>query len=282
MKFLVLGDFHGHFPKKFVNLIRKEKVDLVVSNGDYFPFYYRKLWFKHCYHKDVELWEIIGKEKYKQLVLKDLEIGEKAIQKLDKLNVPVITVFGNVDYTRRNDVFDLKRKGKRYWAWDQQDFFSKIIRKYKNIKRFDYSFFRYGDFVFIGASGGSSPGDAKSRAFKKSKKILDNLFRKFRKENRKGRVIFVSHNVPFNTRLDKITWKKAHKNVKGRHYGSKLIKKVIQKHQPILAIGGHIHESSGKDKIGRTIIINPGAAHEGKAEVVEMLDGRVGRIKFIK
>src|SRR3990172_12160959 len=100
MKILAIGDFHGEFTKKFEKIIKKEKIDLVVSNGDYFPFHYRALWFKYCYGVDTELWEVIGKKKYKRLVLKDLKDGENALKKLNSLKIPVITVYGNIDYTR--------------------------------------------------------------------------------------------------------------------------------------------------------------------------------------
>jgi len=67
MKLLVVGDFHGKFPKKIKSLVKKEKIDLVISIGDYLAFTYRKLWFKHCYGNDIDLWEIIGKKKFKEL-----------------------------------------------------------------------------------------------------------------------------------------------------------------------------------------------------------------------
>ncbi|MDO8508822.1 MAG: metallophosphoesterase [Nanoarchaeota archaeon] len=278
MRFLVIGDFHGDFPERLIKLIKKEKIELVVSNGDYFPFHYRRLWFKYSYRKERELWEIIGKKKYKELVIKDLKMGERALKKLNDMGVPAITVVGNVDYSRGNDQYDFKNS-KRNWKWDDQDFFSKIILKYKNISRFDYSFFKFNDYTFIGASGGSSPGDVKSKAYRKSKRKLDELFIKFKKENKKGKVIFVSHNVPFNTRLDKITWKDAEKSVKGKHYGSKLVRRIIEKYQPVLAFGGHIHESWGKDRLGKTEIVNPGAIHEGKYAIVD-INGKKRKIKF--
>ncbi|MEK6819343.1 MAG: metallophosphoesterase, partial [Nanoarchaeota archaeon] len=158
MKILATGDFHGEFPKKFKSLIKKEKIDLVISNGDYFPFHYRDLWFKHCYQKETELWEVIGKEKYKKLILKDLKDGESAIKKLNALPIPVFTVVGNIDYTRKSDSGDYKTDKKHYWAWNEQDFFSPIIKKYPNIKRFDYSYLKFQDYIFIGAYGGSGPG----------------------------------------------------------------------------------------------------------------------------
>lgn len=259
MKLLVLGDFHGEFPNKFEKLIKKEKIDLLVSNGDYFPFYYRKLWFKHCFAKETMLWEAIGKKKYKQLIIRDLKSGEKVFSKLNRLSIPVATVYGNIDYTRTVDIMDLKINKKHYWAWDEQNFFSKIIRKYNNIHEFTYSYFKFKDYVFIGAYGAMVPGKVKSKNFRKHRIKLEKLFRKFRNENKKGKVIFVSHNVPYNTKLDKLG-NKSHKLVRGKHYGSKLVRKMIDKYHPILHVAGHIHESKGMQKLGRTFVHQPGSS----------------------
>lgn len=297
MKLLVIGDFHGKFPKKFETLIKKEKIDLVVSLGDYPPFHYRKLWFKHCYGKDVELWEIIGKKKHKKLVMEDMRRAENALKALNKLPVPVYTVLGNVDHPP-DDVTDFWEKKKhKIPKWDWKEPFLSRLKKYKNIKRFDYSYLKFKDYVFIGMRGHSFPGKVKSNAFRKYKKILDKLFKKFRKENKEGKVIFVSHNIANNTKLDKIslkfvnTLKKGHYGKKIakrvsreniRHYGSKMAKRIINTYQPVLHFGGHIHEAWGKDKIGKTILINPGSAHEGKAAIVELKEGKVKKIKFYR
>jgi Icc-related predicted phosphoesterase len=45
------------------------------------------------------------------------------------------------------------------------------------------------------------------------------------------------------------------------HVGSKGIRKIIEKYQPLLGLHGHIHESKGYDKIGRTLVINPGSEY---------------------
>src|SRR3989344_1038750 len=104
IRILAIGDFHGKFNlEKFEKLIKKEKIDFVISVGDYPPFHYRKLWFKHCYGTDVELWEIIGKKKYNELVTKDLNYGESVLKKLDKLSVPVFSVLGNIDWPDADD-----------------------------------------------------------------------------------------------------------------------------------------------------------------------------------
>jgi Icc-related predicted phosphoesterase len=283
MKILAVGDFHGKFPKKINDLIKNEGIDVVLSNGDYFPFYYRKLWFKHCYGADVELWEVIGKKKYKELLRRDLVAGERALKKLNALPVPVFTTIGNLDYTKLNDSYDFGRVSKKEegWDWADQDFFSLIVKKYKNIQRVDYKAARFGDYVVIGAYGGTNRGHVKSMAFRKHRKILDKLFKKYRSENKEGRVIFLTHNVPYDTKLDKAS-KDAHPKVAGKHIGSKLVRRVVQAHKPILTIGGHMHEGTGKDKIGKTLCVNPGAVHDNEASVITMVEGKKPKVKFYK
>lgn len=291
MKILVVGDFHGEFPLKFNKIIDKEKIDLVVSLWDYPPFHYRKLWFKHCYGKDVELWEIIGKKKYKKLVMKDLRMAEKALSKLNKIKVPVFTVLGNIDWPSFDDVADDKKVGKTMPNWDRKEKLAEKLKKYKNIHRFDYKALRFGDYFFIGMRGHSFPGRVKSKAFRKHKKILEKLFNKFKKE----KIIFVSHNIAHNTKLDIVSLKakkfalkssgKKHGTIlkaRKRHYGSKLARRIIEKYHPLLHLGGHIHESFGKDKIRRTILVNPGAVHEGKAAIIELNKGKIIKIRFLR
>src|SRR3989338_6643240 len=130
-------------------------------------------------------------------------------------------------------------------------------------------------------NGHSFPGRVKSKAFKRSNKKLNSIFKKYRKENKAGKLIFISHNIAYNTKLDLIKSKTADKIVKGKHYGSKLARKMIDKYHPALHIGGHIHEGRGMQRLGKTLCLNPGAAHEGRAAIV-ILDGKRARVKFIK
>ena len=220
------------------------------------------------------------KKKYRKLVLKDLKDGKNALKKLNSLKVPVITIYGNLDYTRiPADNQDVKSRIK--WKWDNKDFFTKIMKKYWKIKRFDYSYFKFGDYIFIGTYGSTNKGNPKSKTYKRNKKKMEKLFNKFKKENKKRKVIFVGHNVPYNTKLDKASMK-VHPEVRGKHLGSRMIRSLITQYKPLLYIGGHMHESLGKDKIGKTILVNPGAAHEGKAAIIELDKGKVKKIKFVK
>lgn len=61
--------------------------------------------------------------------------------------------------------------------------------------------------------------------------------------------------------------------VQYEHVGSKSIKKIIEEYQPLLGFHGHIHESGGMDRIGKTLVLNPGSEYsEGvlRAYIVEI------------
>ncbi len=44
--------------------------------------------------------------------------------------------------------------------------------------------------------------------------------------------------------------------------GSRAVRDLIEQHQPLLALCGHIHEARGSVRLGRTLCINPGSAYE--------------------
>jgi Icc-related predicted phosphoesterase len=71
------------------------------------------------------------------------------------------------------------------------------------------------------------------------------------------RTIAVMHSPPYGTKCDVL--------FNGRHIGSAAIRRWIERHQPLLSLHGHIHESpresgSFHDRIGETIVVNPGAS----------------------
>ena len=43
--------------------------------------------------------------------------------------------------------------------------------------------------------------------------------------------------------------------------GSTAVRDAIVKHQPLLSVHGHIHESRGVKKMNRTLAINPGSVY---------------------
>ncbi len=68
-------------------------------------------------------------------------------------------------------------------------------------------------------------------------------------------LIAIMHNPPKDTACDMVSG--------GVHVGSPLLRKFIDDYKPLAVITGHIHESVGTDKIGNTVVVNPGALLEG-------------------
>jgi len=65
-----------------------------------------------------------------------------------------------------------------------------------------------------------------------------------------------------------------------RAVGSVAVREAIQKVQPLVGLHGHIHESKGIAKIGRTVCINPGSVYEEgtlMGATVDLEDGKLKR-----
>jgi len=75
--------------------------------------------------------------------------------------------------------------------------------------------------------------------------------------------IFNFHCPPFDSRLDDAPRLDEKMVARGEMIpvGSKSIRNAIEKHQPLIGLHGHIHESRGSYKIGRTLCVNPGSEY---------------------
>jgi len=272
MKILVVGDLHGQKPK-----IHFKYFDAIIAPGDFCSDALRKYIFeamrKNIEHpkkrKKVEVEDIIGKKKYKQIISNSIKDGKKILDFLNSFNVPVFVVPGNWEPAIRK--------------WN------KMIKKLKNIKDLNFKKKTFRGIDLIGYGYVSSPEVPKykedkdglksieirkqKKDFKKKLTRLSKVFGKSQKP-----VIFMPHNVPFNTKLDKITNKESPKY--GYHYGSVIARELIKKYQPLLCIGGHMHEHFGKCKIGKTTVINAGFG--SKVNTLIELDEKRGKIKSIK
>jgi len=82
-------------------------------------------------------------------------------------------------------------------------------------------------------------------------------------ENEEIRIL-VTHAPPYNTQTDILP--------SGQHAGSESVRAIIEEFQPTLNVCGHIHESKAVDKIGNTVIMNPGESSQGFAGIVEITE----------
>lgn len=81
-----------------------------------------------------------------------------------------------------------------------------------------------------------------------------------------GRAIFNFHAPPYGTGLDEApaldeNLRPMHGGAVMKPVGSASVRDAIIRHQPLLSVHGHIHESRGIKKMGRTLALNPGSVY---------------------
>ena len=75
-------------------------------------------------------------------------------------------------------------------------------------------------------------------------------------------LILISHNPPKDTKCDAVN--------ESLHAGSQLFTDFIKENQPLAVVCGHIHEGKAIDKIGESLIVNPGPLQEGNYAWLEL------------
>ena len=285
-KILVVGDFHGKLSTKLFNMIKKENPDIILTPGDFCGNEkLGKLFFKWEYDTEEETPRKIKKE-MKILEKRSLVDGLRLIQKLKTLNKPIYGVLGNWD--PKNYQFDLGMTSKVSKAKD----FKKI--KYLQTKKFkliDFKLLELKDFILIGGASSTSPGKIDKETTKRTRENSETSKRKTNKEIKrkikeykrrekiylknfakakaiskrtKKPIIFLTHNAPYGTKLSKIRSKKAPKEARGKDYGSYLERLMINRFKPDIVLCGHMHENFGKQKLGKTLVMNSGTAIENQ------------------
>lgn len=102
---------------------------------------------------------------------------------------------------------------------------------------------------------------------------------------RPERAVYNLHVPPIDTELDKapavskdLGYVKEALGIKYIHAGSSAVRKSIETHAPLLGLHGHIHESKGFAKLGRTLCLNPGSEYSDgvlRGALVNLKDGKV-------
>jgi uncharacterized protein len=99
----------------------------------------------------------------------------------------------------------------------------------------------------------------------------------------RSRCVFNLHVPPYDSQLD--TAAELDENLSVRMSGSEpklvpvgstAVREAIERYQPVLSLHGHVHESAGATRIGRTLCINPGSDyHTGRIAgcLVTLRDG---------
>ena len=139
---------------------------------------------------------------------------------------------------------------------------------------------RRSDFVELGegrvldvdgwsmiSTGWSNPTPWKTHREDTEEQLAERIEAMARQVPDPSRSIFNLHCPPYRSGLDEAPaidadLKLLHGGRALRPVGSTAVREAIERHQPALSLHGHIHESKGAIKIGKTLAINPGSAYE--------------------
>jgi len=115
---------------------------------------------------------------------------------------------------------------------------------------------KVGKFTLVGFGGGLVGGPG---GFLFSEEEIKKSLEKLLEEEN---TILLTHLPPFGTKINLSS--------KGLDIGSKAVKEIVEKTQPVLLLCGHAHESFGEISIGKTVCINIGAVKEGRALLLNL------------
>jgi Icc-related predicted phosphoesterase len=281
MRILAIGDLHGKVPKGLnKKFIWKSEIDLILSPGDFYGNttgkYIIKNLFKLKRNKyglvgTESLVEVFGKEKVIKLVRKEASQGKNVLKKLNSLGVPVVLVYGNGDQTNLS-------------PYKENIVISKIediVKKLENLKLIDYNLISFGDYdVFgFGCKYSRNPSKVKDKFLKKHLiKVINEERKQLQKIKKLRKTILLVHEPPFKI-LDKIRDPQSVRY--GQHIGDEILAQFLKEKQPLLCVCGHVHENQGKEKVGKTIVVNPGYGRNGECALIDLKDNEVN-VKFLK
>lgn len=271
VRFLVVGDLHGSMPK-----IHTTDFDAIICPGDIcgddlrsFVDEVIQIRTKLGEDADINLDKICSKKQRDKLEKISIKKGRKVLEKLNSYNKPIFLVPGNWDHTPyENGSFEdfnkINQAEENIWK-------NEIINGFENVYDVEFKKKTFKGITFIGHGSTSGPEPVKvipPEFFDDEHEFIDyatryNFFAKaFRKmasyfeKEKKNPTILISHNVPYKTKLDLVN--KPGSYAHGKHYGSIIARMLIENFDPLLCIGGHIHEGHGKTILKKTICINSG------------------------
>ncbi|HEV2476268.1 MAG TPA: metallophosphoesterase [Candidatus Dormibacteraeota bacterium] len=141
-----------------------------------------------------------------------------------------------------------------------------VIRRAEVVELGEGRVMEFDGFVMI-STGWSNPTPWKTHREESEEQLAGRIDAMASQVPDPSRAIFNLHCPPFKSGLDEAPAIDAdlrllHGGRALRPVGSTAVREVIEKRQPLLSLHGHIHESKGAVKIGKTLSINPGSAYE--------------------
>ena len=141
-----------------------------------------------------------------------------------------------------------------------------VIRRSDFVELGEGRMIEIGDFTMI-STGWSNPTPWKTHREESEEQLTERIEAMAKQVPDVSKAIFNLHCPPFKSGLDEAPaidadMKLMHGGRALRPVGSTAVRASIERHQPLISLHGHIHESKGAVKIGKTLSINPGSSYE--------------------
>jgi Icc-related predicted phosphoesterase len=141
-----------------------------------------------------------------------------------------------------------------------------VIRQAKAVELGEGRQIEIDGFTMI-STGWSNPTPWNTHREESEEKLKERIDAMVSQVTDMSRAVFNLHCPPYGSGLDEAPaidadLKLLHGGRALRPVGSKAVRDAIDKYQPLLSLHGHIHESKGAVKLGKTLSINPGSAYE--------------------
>lgn len=173
------------------------------------------------------------------------DVIRQAVERVRKLCPKVLAVCGNCDLPEGEEVLrelDIDLDGRRR---------------------------ELGGVTWLGLSGGLPFGGC---PYERTEAEYEQAAAHLWRQATTGTVILVSHQPPFGVVCDR---------TRGRHVGCMALRRAIEAHQPALVLCGHIHEGSGTDQIGGSMIANPGPWMSRRYLTFDLEEGEIKDLKLL-
>lgn len=282
MRFLAIGDLHGKIPRNLKNFVEEEKIDFIICLGDLGEdLEMTNLIFRHWMKR--RWYEVVGIKKANKLLRKCFSSAIKILKFFNSFDIPVYLIFGN------GDLYEMKGKRPKYRKFRiKTPSYEVFVKKFQNLIFIHKRMIKIKNLNIVGHGGYVDPTiylnqkilkenkedylERKER-YNRTQKEINSIFKK-----NPGKFIFVTHYPPFG-KLDLIGNKKS--PLYKKHAGLQTYSQIDRKYQPLLHIFGHMHENQGIEKIGKTLVVNPGYGRAGECALIDLNDSKIN-VKFLK
>lgn len=171
---------------------------------------------------------------------------------------------------------------------DDEPFLDDVLAQSATMKNHDGKSFEVAGYRIVG-HGWSNPTPWHTPREKSDDEIEDDLEGLLSETMPHGPVIFNPHVPPHASRLDDAPQLRPDLSVVTQGgqprmvpVGSRAVRRVIERHQPLVSLHGHIHESRGVVKLGRTVAVNPGSEYNVGRLLGALVDLEGDRVRHVQ